>query len=213
MVHSELVIPLPTHRPLHSYTAAELYLAGHRAASTERNINSPHPQLRSSRDIRWPYEPSPGVELGSDLAQEERGADAVYMHLSHPNGKWMFTISRTNVLVGRVRTISPTISNHLAKRILNLRSGRLALTYDGEAFESDVSSALAWAVEFKEDDKALLVMNCPFWTGDEEMWENTLCHFSFLTIPPGGNLLFGYFTLIWTRNGLALHWHMLAIDL
>ena len=76
------------------------------------------------------------------------------MHLAHPNGNWLCTVSQNNVL-----------------RILHLRSGRLALAFDGEMFDSkrDVSSVVAWAVEFKEEKEASLVMNCQFWLEEAQM--------------------------------------------
>jgi hypothetical protein len=151
---SELFIPLPTHKPLYSFTAEELYLASHRAVLIELNVTSPQPRLHSWRHITWPYEPSPGVELLTEGANEENAEEAIHMHLAHPNGEWMFIVSSQNVL-----------------RILHLRSGRLALAYDGECFDygRGVPPRVAWAVEFKEEDKANLVMNCQIWLEKEKM--------------------------------------------
>lgn len=155
LTQSQLYIPLPTHRPLRSYTATELYLAAHRVVRTERNITSSRPRLYSWRYITWPYEPSPGVHLVSEAAKDETAEDAIHMHLAHPNGNWMFTVSNQNVL-----------------RILHLRSGKLALAYDGEMFgnDRDVASLVAWAVEFREEDKASLVMNCQSFDKNRQIW-------------------------------------------
>jgi len=120
----------------------------------ERNVTSPYPRLHSWLHIDWPYEPSPGVELMKDGAKEENAEDIIHMHLAHPNGDWMFIVSSKNVL-----------------RILHLRSGKLALAYDKEMFDDydDVQPRVAWAVEFREESEASLVMNCQFWVEKERM--------------------------------------------
>jgi hypothetical protein len=63
------------------------------------------------------------------------------------------------------------VSSQNVLRILHLRSGRLALAYDGEYFEHSrgVPPRVAWAVEFKEEDEANLVMNCQTWLERENM--------------------------------------------
>lgn len=64
-----------------------------------------------------------------------------------------------------------TVSSQNVLRILHLRSGKLALAYDGEIFDRDrdIPSLVAWAVEFKEEERASLVMNCQFWDEAEQM--------------------------------------------
>lgn len=76
------------------------------------------------------------------------------MHLAHPNGDWMFIVSSRNVL-----------------RILHLRSGRLALAYDREIFDNGrgIPARVAWAVEFKGEEEASLVINCQIWLEKERM--------------------------------------------
>jgi hypothetical protein len=44
-----------------------------------------------------------------------------------------------------------------------LRSGKLALVHDGDQFhfgDRGIATRIAWAVEFREENDASLVMNC-----------------------------------------------------
>lgn len=119
---------------------------------SERNITSVDgPKLVSWKQITWPYEPSPKVEADAQSCSWEAPESAIHMHLSHPNSEWMFTVSANNIL-----------------RILHLRSGKLALAYDYDQYgleHREVAMRIAWAVEFREENDANLVMNCHVWDG------------------------------------------------
>lgn len=144
-----LFLPLPTHRPLRSYSASDLYIAAHRACLTQANLTSPFVRLRSYNHITWPYIPSAGI---ADL-KDESAEEAIHMHLSHPNGEWLFTVSSGNVL-----------------RILHLRTGQLAMVYGLDKFATGSMfppPTIAWAVEFREEEEATMVMNCHLAMGDE----------------------------------------------
>lgn len=135
---------------MYSFTAAELNIAAHRAVLSEHNITSEAgPKLVSSTHIPWPYEPGPETDV-DNVAWETPDA-AIYMHLAHPNAEWLFTVSSNNIL-----------------RILHLRSGKLSLVYDGDQYPSSgrgIATRIAWAVEFREENDASLVMNCHLWDG------------------------------------------------
>ncbi|KAG8753242.1 hypothetical protein FRC14_006297 [Serendipita sp. 396] len=147
-----LFLPVASYRPLESFTAAELSLAAHRAALSERNITSPAPKLLSYRYIPWPFEGSPGVPL--EDVEWERPEHAIRMHLSHYNGEYMFAVSTNNIL-----------------RIIHLRSGKVALLWTDDqvagGFPQDTYPS--WAVEFREENEAVMVMNCRLLDGNEEV--------------------------------------------
>jgi hypothetical protein len=135
ILRSQLVVPLPSHLPLASYTAAELRPAVHKAVLRERNLSSSFPKLYSYNHIRWPYAfPSTFTkleELPNPLG--EKPEEVIWMHLAHPNGKWLFLVSANNVL-----------------RILNLERGTLAWE---ERFGQAQSNG-AFAIDFRRDTEA-----------------------------------------------------------
>jgi len=126
---------------LASYTAAELRPAVHKAVLRERNLSSSFPKLYSYNHIRWPYAfPSTFTEVEeSPNPLGEKPEEVIWMHLAHPNGKWLFLVSANNVL-----------------RILNLERGTLA--WEERFGQAQSNTRVAFAIDFRGDTKARVAM-------------------------------------------------------
>jgi hypothetical protein len=152
IIRSQLVLPVPPHLPLSSFTAAELKPAVHKAVLRERNLSSPFPRLYSCNHIRWPYAfPSTALDQFPNPLKEEP-LDVVWMHLTHPNGKWLFLVSANNVL-----------------RILNLEKG--TLMWEERFGPAQLNSRVAFAVDFRGDIEArvaMVVLQCNQEYNEEE---------------------------------------------
>ncbi|KAG8806025.1 hypothetical protein FRC17_005207, partial [Serendipita sp. 399] len=74
------------------------------------------------------------------------------MHLSHYNGEFMFAVSTNNIL-----------------RIIHLRSGKVALLWTEDQVYGGfpANTYPSWAVEFREENEAVMVMNCRLWEENE----------------------------------------------
>ena len=150
LAHCGLVLPLGRAKTLYEYTAKELSLAAHRAAIVERNLSSDRPKLHSWQYIEWPFTLSEGVQE-TEYSSQESSVDAISMHLVDDAGNWMVNVSSNNIV-----------------RILHLRTGKVALIWDGMRYTQDQrdrgDARVTWAVEFKEgkdqENQATMIMNC-----------------------------------------------------
>lgn len=150
LAHCGLVLPLGRAKTLYEYSASELSVAAHRAVLVERNLSSDCPKLRSSAYFPWPMALSEGVRE-TEYSSQESSVDAISMHLVDDPGNWMVNVSTNNIV-----------------RILHLRTGKIALIWDGARYTPEQRNyrdvRVTWAVEFKEGEgqqnQATMIMNC-----------------------------------------------------
>ncbi|CAG7847017.1 SubName: Full=Uncharacterized protein {ECO:0000313/EMBL:CCA75624.1} [Serendipita indica DSM 11827] len=150
LAHCGLVLPLGRAKTLYEYSAGELSVAAHRAVLVERNLSSDCPKLRSSAYFPWPMALSEGVRE-TEYSSQESSVDAISMHLVDDPGNWMVNVSTNNIV-----------------RILHLRTGKIALIWDGARYTPEQRNyrdvRVTWAVEFKEGEgqqnQATMIMNC-----------------------------------------------------
>ena len=100
LVREELVLPLPSHLPLVAFSGEQLRAATIVARKRERNLLDERPRLRSQVHIPWPYSRSPSCNKTEMPASTvgETPSEAIWMHLTHPNGQWLFIVSKKNVI-------------------------------------------------------------------------------------------------------------------
>ncbi|KAG8847725.1 hypothetical protein FRB91_011488 [Serendipita sp. 411] len=141
----ELVLPLASHRPLIDFTPDELRAAALSSIRKEGNLMRDKPTLLSATYIHWPY---PGLNSQLDRRDpdlhSESPEDTIWMHLCHPNGEWVFTVSKMNVL-----------------RVIHLSTGIVALEERHDIIPVTLGASIpyiAFAVDFMGDQEAMLAM-------------------------------------------------------
>jgi hypothetical protein len=127
------LLPLPSHRPLSSFTAEELYRGIHQVVVRERNLSSPVVKLRSHSHMTWPY-----LEEGFQDKVLERHVSLRSCRVLHPNGDWAFLLSAYGFF-----------------RILSLRSGKL-VHRNGIGTRHEAYTCIA--IEVGDDSEVLLAM-------------------------------------------------------
>ena len=144
LYHCGLVIPLTEQRPVETFEPIELAQAAHRMTYREANFQSPIPQLRGWKKIRWPFEPLNASVAAAAEKNTEKPEGALYTHLIHEYADWAFFISSCNVL-----------------RTVHLSSGKLSLLWERDKYESKTEGArIAWAIDLVDSSEGLMVMNC-----------------------------------------------------
>jgi hypothetical protein len=132
-------LPLPSHRPLSSFTAEELYRGVQQAVVRERNLSSPVVKLKTYSRITWPYSREGSQDETSELNENHMPTS----YLLHPNGDWIFLITADGIF-----------------RILSSRSGKVAYIQDlkepGTGIPSEAFTVMA--LEVKNDSEVLLSM-------------------------------------------------------
>ncbi|KAG8831962.1 hypothetical protein FRC17_002286 [Serendipita sp. 399] len=145
LLHRELVLPLASHKPLIDFTAAELKAAALFSIRKEKNLMGEKISLLSTTHIHWPY-----PRLNSRLDESdpdvhsESPEDTIWMHLCHPNGDWVFTVSKMNVL-----------------RVIHLGTGVVALEERHDIIPVTLGASIpyiAFAVDFMGDQESMLAM-------------------------------------------------------
>jgi hypothetical protein len=139
------ILPLPSHRPLSSFTAEELYQGTHQAVLREKNLSYPFVHLKSRSSIAPPY-------LGNvfqDKFPELDNSHTISSPILHSNGNWIFFTSSNNIL-----------------RILSLRSGKLVWLQDlKESANGDPEGSHSIvAIETRGNSEVLLSVIYSLWS-------------------------------------------------
>ncbi|CAG7847055.1 SubName: Full=Uncharacterized protein {ECO:0000313/EMBL:CCA68210.1} [Serendipita indica DSM 11827] len=139
-----LVIPLTEQRPVETFEPVELAQAAHRMTYREANFQSPVPQLRGWKKIRWPFEPLNASVAEAVKHNTETPEGALYTHLIHEYAEWAFFISSLNIL-----------------RTVHLGSGKLSLIWERDKYhKTEEGARIAWAIDLIGSSEGLMVMNC-----------------------------------------------------
>lgn len=146
LFREELAPLLPSHLPLVAFSGEELRTATIVALKRERNMMDEYPKLISSNHIAWPYSRSPSCSTTEMPASTvgETPSEAIWMHLTHPNGQWLFMVSKKNVI-----------------RVLHLPSGTVAWEEWSNVMPvllEETMPYICFAVDFMGDDQARVAM-------------------------------------------------------
>ena len=98
-----VIIPLPSLRPLASFSPLELGIAARRAVYREHNLSLQRPKFHSYSRLIWPFSrPRTSAEgndpcAGANL-ETSNSLDVFWIISLHHNGEWYFTFSKDFIL-------------------------------------------------------------------------------------------------------------------
>ncbi|PVG04944.1 hypothetical protein CPB86DRAFT_778258 [Serendipita vermifera] len=140
-----VILPLPSHQSLKSFSAEDLHHGAHRATIRDRNFTNPDAKLLSHSLVDWSFVQSDARSQEFVDRFKEEPMDTNWMHLTHPNGDWIFLVSPNHVL-----------------RILDLRTK--AIAWAGQlgnvGIDADESESLSatFALDFRGDEEVVIAM-------------------------------------------------------